>query len=68
MASFQEKMERERLRMWEKKIIIQIHFNPTRNTEFQKNSKEIQKIKKHGMGREWEKKTYRSYRFLANPK
>ena len=50
MASFQAKTWRERLRMWEKKILVLIHSNPIRNREFQKNSKKIQKIKKHHYG------------------
>ena len=47
MASFQPKTGWERLRMWEKKNLVLIHSNPTRNREFQKNSKKIEKIKKH---------------------
>ena len=50
MASFQAKKGRERLGMWEKKILVLIHSNPTRNRELQKNSKKIQKIKKHHYG------------------
>ena len=50
MASFQAKKGRDRLRMWEKKILVLIHSNPTRNRESQKNSKKIQKIKKHQYG------------------
>ena len=50
MASFQAKTWRERLRMWEKKILVLIHSNPIRNREFQKNSKKIKKIKKHHYG------------------
>ena len=34
----------------EKKIIVPIHSNLTRNREFQKNSKKIEKIKKHQYG------------------
>ena len=41
MASFQAKMGQERLRMREKKIIVPIHSNPTRNWEFQKSSKKF---------------------------
>ena len=33
-----------------KKIISSIHSNTTRNREFQKNSKKIQKNKKHQYG------------------
>ena len=33
-----------------KKIIVLIHSNLTRNREFQKNSKKIEKIKKHQYG------------------
>ena len=47
MTSFQAKTGWERLRMRGKKIIVSIHSNPTRNREFQKNSK---KIKKHHYG------------------
>ena len=47
MASFQAKTWWDRLRVRENKIIVPIHSNPTRNTEFQKTSKKIQKIKKH---------------------
>ena len=47
MASFEAKTWRDRLRIREKKIIVLIHLNPTRNREFLKKSKKIQKIKKH---------------------
>ena len=50
MAFFQAKTWRDRLRMRENKIIVPIHSNPTRNTEFRKTSKRIQKIKKHHYG------------------
>ena len=50
IASSQAKTGRERLRTWEKKILVLIHSNPTRNREFQKDSKNIQKIKKHHYG------------------
>ena len=50
MASFQAKTGRERLRMWEKEILVLIQSNPTRNRVFQKNSKKIQKTKKHHYG------------------
>ena len=33
-----------------KKVIVLIHSNPTRNREFQKNSKDMQKIRKHHCG------------------
>ena len=76
MASFQAKTRRERLRMCEKKILVLIHSNPTRNRELQKNSKKIQKIKKHHYGffssqnrtgqAENERKKNCSYQFLAN--
>ena len=33
-----------------KKILVLIHSNPTQNREFRKNSKKIQKIKKHHYG------------------
>ena len=45
MASFQAKMDRERPR--KKKIIVPISSYQTRNREFQKNSRKIQKNKKH---------------------
>ena len=36
---------------WEKKnILVPIHSNPSRNKEFQKNSKKIWKMKKHRYG------------------
>ena len=44
MASFQAKMGRDRLRMREKKIIVPIHLNLSRNREFQKNSKKLKNI------------------------
>ena len=50
IASSQAKTGRERLRTWEKKILVLIHSIPTRNREFQKDSKNIQKIKKHHYG------------------
>ena len=47
MASFLAKTVWDRLRMIQKKnVIVPIHSNPTRNREFQKNSKKIQEIKK----------------------
>ena len=33
-----------------KKVIVSIHSNPTRNREFQNDSKEMQKIKNHHYG------------------
>ena len=52
MISFHAKTGRDRLRVIpkKKKIIIPIHSNPTRNRDFQKNSKRMQKIKKHHSG------------------
>ena len=52
MALFQAKTGRDRLRviLKKKKVIVPIHSNPTRNREFQKNSKEMQNIKKHHYG------------------
>ena len=52
MASFLAKTGRDRLRVIKKEeeVIVPIHSNPTRNWEFQKNSKEMQKIKKHHYG------------------
>ena len=49
MTSFQAKTGQERLRK-KKKFIILINSYPTRNRKFQKNSKNIQKIKKHHYG------------------
>ena len=50
MASFQAKIGWKRPRKREKKIIVPITFNLTRNREFKKNSKKIQKIKKYHYG------------------
>ena len=52
MALFQPRTGWDRLRLREKKkaIIIPIHSIPTRNRDFQKISKKIQKIKKHQYG------------------
>ena len=47
MASFHDKTGWERPRKGEKKIIVPISSYPTCNSEFQKNGKQIQKIKKH---------------------
>jgi len=41
MASFQAKTGQERPRKREKKIYVLISSNPSRNREFQKNSKKI---------------------------
>ena len=43
----QAEIERKKKR---KKIIVPIHSIPTANRDFQKNSKKIQKIKKHQYG------------------
>ena len=50
VATFQDKMGRDWLRKREKKIIVPISSYRPRNREFQKNSKKIQKIKKHHYG------------------
>ena len=59
MASFQAKIGRERPRKREKKNVPMSSyptrnrsdkFLPNRNKKFQKNSKKIQKIKKHRYG------------------
>ena len=52
MASFQAKTGRDwpRVIKKKKKDIVPIHSNPTQNWEFLKNSKEMQKIKKHHYG------------------
>ena len=47
MALFQAKTGRERPRKREKKIIVPISSYSTRNRELKRNSKKIQKIKKH---------------------
>ena len=48
MASFPAKTSWDRLKMGEKmKIVVLINSYPSCNREFQKNSKKIQKIKKH---------------------
>ena len=49
MTSFQAKTGQERPRK-KKKIIVLINSYPTRNRKFQKNSKNIQKIKKYHYG------------------
>ena len=77
MASFQAKTGWDRLRMREKKI-IPISSYPIWNTKFRKNSKKIQKIKKHQQsffktktGRDRlsmrGKKNYRSNPFKTEP-
>ena len=51
IVSFQAKIGQERLRKNEKrKKIVLMYSYPTRNRKFQKNSKKIQKIKKHHYG------------------
>ena len=51
MASFRAKTGRDKLRVIQKKkVIVPIQSNPTWNREFQKNSKDMQKIKKHHCG------------------
>ena len=51
MASFQAKTGGDRLRVTQKKkVVVLIHSNPTRNREFQKNSKKLRKIKKNHYG------------------
>ena len=78
MSAFQAIMGRDRLRMRENKISVPIHSNPTRNREFQKYSKKIEKIENINMasfkaktGRDQlrmrEKKNYRSNPFKPNP-
>ena len=78
MSAFQDIMGRDRLRMRENKISVPIHSNPTRNREFQKYSKKIEKIENINMasfkaktGRDQlrmrEKKNYRSDPFKPNP-
>ena len=49
MASLQAKIGWKRPRK-KKKIIVQFRSNTTRNRKFQKNSKKIQKVKKHHYG------------------
>ena len=51
MASIQAKRGQDRLRVIQKKkVIVLIRSNPTRKRKFQKNCKEMQKIKKHHYG------------------
>ena len=50
MASFQAKIGWKRLRKEENKTIASFRPYPNRNRKFQKNSKTIQKIKKHLYG------------------
>ena len=49
IVSFQAKIGQKRLRKYEKKkiYIVLMYSYPTRNRKFQKNSKKIQKIRKH---------------------
>ena len=47
---FKPKQEGQAKNEREKNILVPIHSNSTRNREFQKNSKKIQKIKKHHYG------------------
>ena len=82
MALFQPRTGWDRLRLREKKrkkIIVPIHSIPTANRDFQKNSKKIQKIKKHQYGffstqngteeaENVRKKKSRSDPFQPNPK
>ena len=49
MSAFQDIMGRDRLRMRENKISVPIHSNPTRNRDFQKYSKKIEKIENINM-------------------
>ena len=50
MASFQPKISWERPIKRKKKKIVPMSSYPTRNRKFQKNSKKIQKFKKHHYG------------------
>ena len=51
MASLQAKIGWKRPRKnKKKKFIVQLRFNTTLNRKFQKNSKKIQKVKKHHYG------------------
>ena len=50
MASFQAKTGWDKLKVREKNFLVPIQSNPTRNREFQKNSKKMQQIKKHYYG------------------
>ena len=50
MASFQAKIGWKRPRKRENKTIASFRPYPNRNRKFQKNSKKIQKIKKHLYG------------------
>ena len=50
MASFQAEIGWKRLKRRKIKIIVSFRTNPTRNRKFKKNSKKIQKIKKHYYG------------------
>ena len=50
MASFQAKTGWDKLKVREKNFLVPIQSNPTRNREFQKNSKKMQQIKTHYYG------------------
>ena len=50
MDSFQAKIGWKRMRKSEIKIIVPFRSYPTRNTNFEKNSKKIQKIEKYHYG------------------
>ena len=50
MASFQAKIGWKRPRKKKIKIIVSFRSYTTRNRKFQKNSKKIQKVKKHHYG------------------
>ena len=69
MASFQAKIGWEQLRKREnKKKIDLMSFYPTWNREFQKNSKKIQKIKKHHQGISINSYPTRNRKFQKNSK
>ena len=46
MASFKAKMGQDKLRMREKKILVLIHSNLTRNRDSRKIAKKFKKLKK----------------------
>ena len=50
MDTFQAKIGWKRMRKSKKKIIVPFRSYPTRNTNFEKNSKKIQKTKKYHYG------------------
>ena len=81
MDSFQAKKGWKRMRKSENKNYRSVPFRsyPTRNTNFEKNSKKIQKIKKYHYGfiliqnrleeaKKAENKSYRSVSFLSATK